>query len=106
MPATIATTSIGVLVNGEHTLADVNDLFDILDEEKDFGSRLKLAIVQRFNEICAEHVEMFNQGVGLRPDLVMTYIHQMQLCAQLLQNLYPQYLQAIRQAQEQAAENA
>lgn len=100
MASTITTTSIGILINGELTLADHVALYDILDEEPDFGARLKYAIQEKFKQITDDHIEMFNTGGGFRPDLVMAYIHQMQLCTQLLSNLYPAYRSAVAAAEK------
>lgn len=100
MPATIKATSMGLLINDELTLNDHVQLFDILDEESDFGSRLKLAIVEKFLELCQAQVDHFNTTTGSgRPDLVVAYIHQMQLCNTLLVTAYPQYRRSIEEAQ-------
>jgi predicted AlkP superfamily pyrophosphatase or phosphodiesterase len=102
MPAQITATSLGVLVNGQYTLADVNDMFDILDEESDFGERVKSAIADKFQQITTDHLDAFlasSNGV-LRPDVIMIYINQMQMANVLLGTLYPQYLAAVQQAQQ------
>jgi len=99
MPAQIATTSMGVLINGTLTLGDHHELFDILDDESAFGDRLKQAIVAKFETLCADHAESFRLTGGGRSDLIMAYLHQMTMCTTLLNVLYPQYLTQVQAAQ-------
>lgn len=91
---------MGLLINDDLTLNDHVQLFDILDDETDFGSRLKFAITEKFMELCQGQVDHFNTSSGVgRPDLVIAYIHQMQLCTTLLVTAYPQYRRSIEEAQ-------
>lgn len=99
MPANIKATSMGLLINEEYTLGDHMEMYNILDEEQDFAARLKWAISEKFMELCQAQVDSFNTASGVgRPDLVVAYIHQMQLCTTLLVTLYPQYRRAIEDA--------
>jgi len=92
---------MGVLINGTLTLGDHHELFEILDAEEDFAARLKQAIKEKFESLCADHTEAFVLSGTGRADLVMAYLHQMTMCSTLLVALYPQYL-----AQIAAAENS
>ncbi|NBP57665.1 hypothetical protein EBU71_14245 [bacterium] len=99
MSATIKTTSVGLIINDEYTLNDHLEMFSLLDSEPDFAPRLKYAITQKFEELCTDLISGFNEGTGYaRPDLVMAYVHQMQLCTTVLQNLYPQYRRSVDEA--------
>lgn len=92
---------MGILINGNLTLGDHHELFEILDAEEDFAARLKQAINEKFESLCADHVEAFNLTGNGRADLIMAYLHQMTMCTTLLNSMYPQYL-----AQVAAAENS
>jgi len=90
---------MGVLINGTLTLGDHHELFEILDAEENFAARLKQAINEKFESLCADHAEAFVLSGGGRADLVMAYLHQMTMCTTLLAVLYPQYLHQISLAE-------
>lgn len=101
MSATIKATSVGLIINDEYSLNDHLEIFNLLDLEPDFAPRLKQAITQKFEEVCIDLATNFNQGFGSpRPDLVMAYVHQMQLCTTVLHTLYPQYRRSIDEARD------